>query len=254
MAAIKKTIVITSDYLSGQELKDGFSRRDIKIIVDPCIDIAEPPNFSKLDVGIQKLAAHFFTHVIFTSQHAVRALFNRMLHLGVDFDLSSVRVMAVGLKTAQIIEDLFFIKAFIPTRPEGAQLMMDEMMLESHHKIFFPKGNRSLDIVSSSLITRNIYCYEAIAYETVALSPSLSYLKNDLHALCFFNPCALRSFLTTFYERGWPQNLLDRVIIGCLGKTTAAIAQEYQLKNIVISRRPDKKILINEISRYIAPV
>jgi uroporphyrinogen-III synthase len=240
-----KTIVITSDLISGHELKDTLGQNELNIIVDPCIGIGEPPSFLALDWGIEKLVACFFSHVILTSQHAVRGLFNRMVHLGVPADISSTRVIAVGIKTAQLIEDLFSIKAFLPTDPHGAHRMMDEIKLESSHRIFFPKGNRSLNIVASSLAAKNIYCHEAIAYETIAVSPTLSYLENDVHGLCFFNPYALRSFFATFYERGFKKNRLDKTIIGCLGKTTASIAYDYHLKNVVISPRPDKKILID---------
>jgi len=114
MTKIKYTVLNTRLNQQQAETKKCFEDYGFKVISFPCIEIVEEENKHK--VVSQLDSCDLNDVIIFTSQHAVRYAYK----LNPDWDISnSIAVVAVGKKTAQILEQNFAGHIWIPERQDS---------------------------------------------------------------------------------------------------------------------------------------
>lgn len=181
--------------------------------------------------GMQELIARRLT-VAFTSVNAVNAVEQSIKGLSPDW-----RIYCISGATSDAASALFGEQAILGTAPSASQLaeLIREREAEAGTGIIFFCGDlRRSDLPS-------IGVSEVIVYRTV-LTPRQ--IERDYDGIAFFSPSAVESFFSV-------NRISSGVALFAIGSTTAAAIQNRCANPVVVSKRPDKTLLIRQMIDFI---
>lgn len=249
MTLLGKNIVITNE---KEPLRTLLMEQGAKPLVAPCLLIKPLPCLKALDAGIDKLKNGYFTHVVFTSQNAVKAVHQRIQQRGLVNNLmAEVKVAVIGHKTAAMVMNLFGIKAVVYPLVVGAGQLMTKLNLDLKDRVFFPKSNIAMPTVVEFLDKHGIEYHVADAYQVVENDINLGFLINQpLDAICFFSPSAVKSFLNAWFKSGQSLAALQSAAVACIGLTTATYAQKHGLSKVIVAKEPSAFALVDRLAGY----
>jgi uroporphyrinogen III methyltransferase/synthase len=166
-----------------------------------------------LDAALTRLRDYDW--VIFTSRHAVEAVFRRRR------SLSGPRVAAVGRATAGELVRHGVVPDLVPREFVGERLL-DALGPVAGLRVLLPRADIGRRTIPEGLAARGAAVDEVVVYRTVAGSPSRPDLTG-VDAVTFTSPSTVHGFL----ESG-PLPAGARVL--CIGPVTAAAAREHGLE------------------------
>ncbi|NCJ08539.1 uroporphyrinogen-III C-methyltransferase [Synechococcales cyanobacterium C] len=249
-----KTILVTRAASQSSDFCDRLQRLGAVVLEQPALEIVPPSSWEPLDAAIAALGE--FHWLILTSANGVEYFMNRLIAQGKDArSLSSVRLAAVGRKTAATLETKGLRPDFIPPEfvadalienfPGGADL--------SGTRILFPRvGSGGRDILVSQLEAKGATVVEVPAYQSQCpetLDPEvMAALENQtLDIITFASSKTVHNFCHLL-EQAWGnsdwQANLKQVLLASIGPQTSKAciaqlgrvdieAQEYTLDGLI---------------------
>lgn len=161
--------------------------------------------------GIQQALQSFdnYTHLIFTSQNAVKIVFSFLSRLEVSMDqLQSKSILAIGQATASCLADLGFPASDI-AQEESAEGIIDQLRRQDLSKafVFYPRSALSRPAIEEFLQRANVHYCSCAIYDTKPQKllplPNL----NEFDELVFTSPSTVDAFLEIFGHIPWDKKI-----------------------------------------------
>ena len=167
MALTDKKIIITRAQEQTSEAREIFRKNGAEVFDLPSLIIGPPDDWSPLDNALEKI--YTFDWIIFSSANGVRNVEERMNQI--DLSLSkiskTIKIAAVGKKTASLLSDMDAKTSFVPPRFVADSLVENFPQNQKGLKILIPRvqtGGRST--LSDSFKFNGAEVTEVAAYES----------------------------------------------------------------------------------------
>jgi uroporphyrinogen III methyltransferase/synthase len=143
----------------------------------PAVAIREPGDWGPVDDALGRLAK--FHWLVFTSANGVRALLERLFALGHDLRaLSSIKLAAIGPKTAEALAEYHLTADLMPARYQSENLAAELLQaIEPGQRVLLARADRGRDLLREELArlftVEQIAVYaqvDAIAHDDPALN------------------------------------------------------------------------------------
>ncbi|MBI1825860.1 MAG: uroporphyrinogen-III C-methyltransferase [Planctomycetes bacterium] len=248
-----KRIVVTRPRSTAQELLHALTARGAEVITCPLIKIQYQPNSQVRSTAnastlpLSAKALETYDWIVFTSQHAVRGLFQQSPIDGLDARaVGSPKIAAIGAATSRALGRFHFGPDLIP-RTQTAMGLADAIRRIGENiegmRILFPCGDQARTELVDELRRCGATVDARIVYSTVASVPSQDarrLIEEGVDAIIFCSPSAVRQFVATGLRAG-------SVLIACLGRTTAAEAVSCGMRADVVPQSPDVHELVTAL-------
>ena len=231
MPANNPSILITGEIdeaLVQQLTSKGFNVDVIPFIKTEAIQSAivqqEVEHISTLDAT-----------VIFTSANAVEAVHQSLSNKKINW-----KIYCVGEQTKSVIEKLLAGVIIIGVADDAVHLSQKIISANNINEVYFFCGDKRRDTLSHLLAAYNITVHEIKVYTTTIFSHKLSHTYN---AVLFFSPSAVQGFFTS-------NTINEKTVLFAIGNTTANEIKRYTSNNIIISKKPVKKELVEKLVEF----
>ena len=175
--------------------------------------------------------------LIFTSANAVKAVEKF-------FDKSAgqtYRIYCIASNTSQKVAEVFGGNIIAGKAAYGADLAEIILQKEAAKKMFFFCGNLKRDVLPEKLKAAGKDLEILEVYETVDKEQKIN---TNFDGYLFFSPSAVESFFKQYPNAG-------SGIFFAIGTTTQEALEGYvENKNIIISARPEKELLLQTAIEY----
>ncbi len=167
MALIDKNIIITRAQEQSSEAREIFRKNGAEVFDLPSLLIGPPDDWRPLDDALKKIFT--FDWIIFSSANGVRNVEDRMQEIGLSLSQISktIKIAAVGRKTASLLSDMNAKISFVPPRFVGDSLVEHFPQNKKGLKLLIPRvqtGGRA--ILSDSFKLKGAEVTEVAAYES----------------------------------------------------------------------------------------
>lgn len=239
MKLIDKRVLITRSRAQADEFASALISEGAQPVFFPVIEIIPPVDFSDFDRALKKLDQYDW--IIFTSVHGVKAFFKRLDFLGIQKIPSHTRMIAVGSKTAQVLDDHGVSPDHIP-----AEYMAEKMFSGINENIawkrfLLPQSDLARKTLAHEIRFAGGVVNEVVAYRTVTTQPDpfgLEALRAGVDIITFTSPSTVKNFIDIVRENGLdPFNLPGSPLFACIGPVTQKAAQEIGLTQLVMANQ-----------------
>ncbi len=220
----------------------------------PVIEIVPPEDWGPLDAALERLPHYHWA--IFTSVNGVRALLDRLWQLGQDVRaLHGVRLCAIGPATAAELER-YHLRVDLVPRQYVAESILESIGDVSGQRILLARADIARQVLPLELRRAGASVDEVTAYRTIlADSPADDVYQmlrdGEIDIVTFTSSSTVRNFVEKIKAvegAAWGDDLLDGVMVACIGPITAGTAQELGLKVDVIAEEYTIEGLVKCIS------
>lgn len=174
--------------------------------------------------------------VIFTSINSINALFD-LLNFVPDWD-----IYCISGATKDLAIKIFGADRIKETAENGKELSKKIInKLNRQREIIFFCGNMHREEIPDFLTYNKIEFKKIYLYETIYTPWKI---EETYDAILFFSPSAVKSFFSLNTE------VENKTIFFSIGDTTAKALEKYINNQIIISKFPDEKILVEDIIQY----
>jgi uroporphyrinogen-III synthase/uroporphyrinogen III methyltransferase/synthase len=226
--------------ISGEDaLTERLVALGAEVLEAPSIAVAAPESFHDLDEALRGLGR--VDWLVFASANAVERTVARADELGLQrAALSRPRLAVVGGSTARCAGRLLRSPDLVPTVATGAALAAALAPLVAGARVMVPRPAEGRPELLDGLAEAGAEVVAPIAYRTrpvapAALEPLATALADGrVHAVLFASPSAVRSVLAALGSR---RSLLQRVVLGAIGPTTAA---ELRSSGLAVDVQPSR--------------
>ncbi len=238
-----RTIVFTSHPKSDEPFK-LVEHLGGEVACFPLIQIIE---FLRQDEAfIARLS--YYEWLIFTSQNAVEMFNKKLIRHGILVSELSLKVAAVGTKTASALEAIGLQVSFIPTIYSADTFSKEfPTHLNDSDRCLFLKGSLAKDTIRNGIE----HVDEWTVYETTPnvknAGELAEYLKsNPRVCITFASPSAVHNFATSVYS----QVHLTTVKFAAIGHITAKCLSDHGLPVHIQAKSYTYLALIDEIAKW----
>ena len=167
MPLIHKKIIITRAQEQSSEAHKIFKKNGAEVFDLPSLIIGPPDDWTPLDDALKKI--YTFDWIIFSSANGVRNVEERikLIDLSLSTISKTIKIAAVGKKTASLLSDMDAIISFVPPHFVADSLLEHFPQNQKGLKLFIPRvqtGGRS--ILSDSFKFKGAEVTEVAAYES----------------------------------------------------------------------------------------
>lgn len=186
-----------------------FFKTEGKVIHFPIIELI-PRSSEEIRPKLQRLAS--FTHLIFTSKHAVFFFFQYLKNLAIDYEkIRTMTVLAIGPSTGHALnqqEIVHFILADEATQ-EGIIVRLKQMDLKKA-SILMPRSSQARPLLTQFLDHEQVH-YEVLdLYDPVPTRIKPPFKLEEVDEILFTSPSTVQAFFQ-FFDR-IPKHLVLKTI------------------------------------------
>ena len=237
-----KRIAITRPIDQSDEFAGILSRLGGEPVKFPVIAIAPPDSWNAADKAIFNLER--YSWLIFTSTNGVQSFVGRLIELEKDIQesLSSVKICAVGLKTADAVEGYGLRVDFIPEEFRGEAIVegFKEIGAEGE-KILLPRAQVGREILPEELTKMGMKVDVVPVYKIIRPKIDASWFKmmlnrKEIDVVTFTSGSCVRNFIELMGS-GEYKILLSGIKIACISPVTADAVRKYGLEADIVPER-----------------
>jgi len=228
-----KRIVVTRPRAQAGELTRRLSELGAEVVEFPTISIAPPGDYKPMDRAIAQLQQYDW--LFFTSVNGVQSFFNRLRHFGNDSkDIDHLKVVAIGPETAGRLQDEGVHVYLVPAKYQAEGILEGLNSTEIRgRRILMPRAAKAREILPETLRQWGASVDVVQAYETV-LPPNCHFglrelFEKQIDAITFTSSSTVENFLRLL-EGEDPNQILQAVIVACIGPITARTAMDSGLR------------------------
>lgn len=230
------------DELYGDSLSRRLAELGAEPVRLPARVIVPAPKSEALEKAIQNLASAqpnnpAYDWIIFTSSNAVDFFFDCLFSR--DFDLrllGETRLACVGTSTAETLASYHLNNDFTPSDFTGSKLGI-ELPLEGGERILLPRSSAAMPEIIATLVGRGAQVDPVTTYilETSTANPEiLARLRaGEVDIITFLSPSAVQGLAAQLAPDEFSE-LLGKMVIACIGPSTAEAVERAGLKPAII--------------------
>jgi uroporphyrinogen III methyltransferase / synthase len=234
-----RTVVITRARDQANEFVAELEQYGAQVLVCPTIEITDPESYERLDEAIEHL--YGYDWLIFTSVNGVDYFFRRLQDRGHDAtSIDELKVCAIGDATAERLRALRVHVDIVPQefKAEGVFTALERFVggQQALHglNILLPRASVARDYLPKALEQAGARVDVVPAYRT-SLTANLdrgrmtAMLSGGADCIAFTSSSTVRNLAQLFDTQDLSQ-VLNGVVIACIGDITAQTAGEYGLQ------------------------
>ncbi len=253
-----KKIVITRPSDQQEEFAELLFSLGAEPVRFPVIAIAPPDSWDAADRAIENLKKYDW--IIFTSVNGVRSFADRLITLNKDMAgaLSEVKICAIGLKTAEVVEKYGLEVDFIPGEFRAEAVAEGFMEMGSPGRnVLLPRAQVGREILPGELEKIGIKVdvipvYKAVRPDADALRLRKMFRDREIDVVTFTSSSCVRNFIEIIGLDQYKM-LLKGVKIACISPVTSDTVKKYGLSVDIIPDRYTVADLAKSIARYYNP-
>ena len=233
-----KRIVITRPRKQAGELTRRLTELGAEVIEFPTISIEPPADCEPMDRAIAQLQQYDW--LFFTSVNGVESFFDRLRHLGKDSkDIEHLKVVAIGPETAGRLQAEGVHVYLIPAKYQAEGILEELNAAEIRgRRILLPRAAKAREILPQTLRQWGASVDVVQAYETVLPQAGefglRELFKKKIEVITFTSSSTVENFLRLLKGED-PNQILQAVIVACIGPITAGTATERGLRVDIVS-------------------
>ncbi|WP_316670145.1 uroporphyrinogen-III synthase [uncultured Propionibacterium sp.] len=219
------------------------------------IAVEPPRNPAQLDKALRGLVDGRYEWIIFTSRHAVDAVFEKIGQYGLDSRaLSGLRIAAVGQDTTEALTRRGIVPDLHPSDVHtvaglAAEFPAFDDVLDPINKVFIPRADIATEPLSVGLAELGWDVDDVIAYRTVRAAPPPAPVREAIKtgrfdAVAFTSSTTVRNLVGI---AGKPHNLS---VIGAIGPATADTCGEYGIRVDTVAAYPGQVQLADALAAF----
>jgi uroporphyrinogen III methyltransferase / synthase len=230
-----KRIVVTRSPDQAGDLSELLRNAGAVPIEIPTIAFAPPADWSPVDRAIRQLVG--FDLIVFTSRNAVRFFRERLAAKGIERIPSSIRIAAIGTRTAEAAAQLSDGFPLVPEHPMAAEELV-ELLRERFEslkgvRVLFPRAEKGREILPEFLRKEKAIVDVVTVYRTVPIVEGKERLKGLMSVgmadwITFASGSAVDGFLALADGktiRSWIGT--KRIRIGSIGRVTSKALERH---------------------------
>ena len=218
-----KHIVITRAPHQADALAEQSRAQGAVPVLFPCIDIALPPDVTPLDDALTHLAS--FDWLVLTSVNTVHIVTQRLETLGIIPNWSSVRVAAIGRKTACSTMQLLGVTPDVVPDEQISEGLAEAIDVRHCERVLLPQSNLARPTLAQLLCARGAHVVPVEAYRTIVGSGG-----DDVASMLQAGQVDMLTFTSASTARNFVERVPDAINFGvpvaCIGPTAAEAAHE----------------------------
>lgn len=230
----KKQIIVTRARDQASDFSKLLENKGAYPIEFPTIETVPPDSWKALDSAIQNIERYDW--LIFTSVNGVKYFLERVKANQKDIRcLKGIKLCAIGPKTAKVLEDLGIIIDFVPAEYRAEALIegFDPIEIKGK-KILIPRAAVAREVLPEELVKLGATVDVVEAYKTIKPEGKTAkireMLKNkEIDIITFTSSSTVTNFISMFKKEEISE-LLDGVVVACIGPVTADSAKKYGLE------------------------
>ncbi len=224
-----KRVMITRSRDRVGDLRGMLMGLGAEVLVAPAIEIAEPPDWVRVDAAIEELEQ--FDWLVFASGNAIERFIQRVRTLHGDLcGLADVRIAVVGQKSAERIRSYGLRVDLLPCRHTADDLAVEFARIQmSGLRVLIPRAEKGRRTIPDALGAQGAQVREIIVYRTVKPSGISDDVRarlkqNEVDILILSSPSAAKYCAELFKQFGM-SDLPPKLPAACIGPTTAETAR-----------------------------
>ena len=209
----------------------------------PTIAVEPPRSPAQMERAVKGLVDGRYQWVVFTSQNAVRAVWEKFQEFGLDARaFSGVKIACVGEATASTVRAFGVHPELVPDEQteQSSEGLLDvfpphDDVLDPVDRVLLPRADIATETLAEGLQSRGWEIDDVTAYRTVRAAPPPAPTREAIKtggfdAVCFTSSSTVRNLVGI---AGKPH---ARTIVACIGPKTAETAVEFGLR---VDVKPD---------------
>lgn len=230
---------------AGGELSRLLGGRGAIPVEIPLIAIRPPSDDGALDAAARAIDGYDW--IVVTSVNGVRAVFDRLLTLGIA-PPERPRWVAVGPATAAAVAAEGMRVARVPESGTGAAIAGELGDLDGQ-RVLLPRARIASEDIPEALGARGARVDAVAAYDTVigpesSREPLARALDAGLHAAIFTSGSTVAGFVRL---AGDPRARLAEAVTVCIGPTTARVLEEAGVRPSRVAARRTSEALVEAL-------
>lgn len=242
-----KKVLITRMEKDTSGVRQSLEWLGAFVIEQPTIQLTAPDDYTPLDTALR--AIEQYDIIIFTSANAVRRFVDRLWSSGKDIrSAGHARIVAIGPKTAQAVEELKLRVSQIPDefRAEGLVAAMSGSV--AGKKILIPRAQTARMVLVDELVKMGAAVDVVPLYKTIRAEIKQEiapYLRDGVDIAIFTSSSTVTNFFDMFGEKAL--RILEHADIACIGPITAKTVHDMGLEVSIQPTSYTMEALIQEI-------
>jgi uroporphyrinogen-III synthase len=214
-----KRIVVSRAREQAAALSLPLRELGAEVLEIPFIEIRPPASFHLLDGAL--LEIHNYDWLILTSVNGVKALAERIQHLGLDtLNFAHLKVAAIGPATEQALEEQQFKVDVVPDKYVAEAVVSRLRDQVKGQRILLVRAKVARDVIPEELRRAGAMVSVVEAYETVAPEAARTRLQSVLQdsarrpdVITFTSSSTVRNFVSLLDLRPEPGRRFDELIL-----------------------------------------
>lgn len=228
-----KRVLVTRQAASSEEFAERLREAGAEPILAPLIRIVPPEDGAPAARAVAECATYRW--IVFSSRNGVERFWDELARSGRDTRaLSSVKIAAIGPKTAEELESRGVAADFVPARYVSESVA--DGMLErtaSGDRILLFRAQEARDVLPEALRNAGREVTVVAAYRAVPVRvPSLAELVERSDILTFTSAGIVRSFVSQLED---PAAAVRGKLIACIGPITAQAVRDAGLEPAIVA-------------------
>lgn len=253
-----KAVIVTRAEHQAAALEALLQAEGATVYRYPCLAIAPPDNSGPIDDALRAVAASQYDWLALTSANTVDALAQRLAAIGMEPGaLSGLRVAAVGPSTARAAADSLGLRVeMMPDSSFSAVDLARAFPDIAGARILLPQSALADDEMTRALAQRGARVTAVAAYQ-----PGISRGGVDLpgmlqadgvDAITLTSGSTANNLVRRLQSEGGDIQMLQRVILACIGPSTAQAVEALGLRADVVATEHTLAGLTQALAAYFA--
>jgi ferrochelatase len=242
-------VLITRAVKDGDPLRRRLEELGAAVLQLPTITVEPPADWSEIDAALSRLAS--YGYVVFTSRHAVDAVFGRLPALGLGNRLPpGAEIVASGEVTAGRLHELGVARVMRSGVQSGSGVAAALRVYDLRGKrILYPTSDLARPALREDLEAEGAQVDQVVAYRTVLPADRdegiLDALKRgEIDVVTLASPSALQNLVAMLRP---DEACLRRTHLVCIGETTAQAVREEGFEVAAVAREPSAEGMVEAI-------
>ena len=241
-------ILITRPRSQAASFAEILTKAGLNPIFFPVIEIQAIENNIRLQRALRKLSCYDW--VIFTSVNGVYVVWEALNKLQIDNPLPSVKVAAIGPKTAQALQERGIATSFVPDE-YVAEAIVPGLGDLCGAWVLLARADIARKALPDAIVQAGGLVHDIAVYRTLPVEPDphgLRALQDGLDIVTLTSPSTVLNFIAIVRNAGLdPHNLPGNPTFACIGPITAQAARREGLPNLVVAKEYTTQGLSNLI-------
>ncbi len=253
MITFAMKVLITRPRSQADSFADALVGAGFEPVFFPVIEICSFEENVALDRAIAKISCYDW--IVFTSVNGVEVFFERagsLSPLWREAVGKSVKVAAIGPKTAQRLETHGITPDFVPEEYVAEAILPGLGDLRGRW-VLLPRAEIARKALPEAILAAGGVAHEIAVYQTVPAEPDqqgLATLKSGVDAVTFTSPSTVENFVEIVCRAGLdPLQLPGNPKIVCIGPITQKAAQEAGFTDVFAAEEYTTEGLVELLSK-----